>query len=105
MIQNLNDNKTTNIIYFASPHCVKCLMKPALKIGTSSIIPNGSVKHLGVSFEQCINMYEDVTSVCRAAYYHLKKTHCLKAFLTQEAFLNVVRAFVISRIDSCNWHI
>jgi len=47
-------------------------------------------------------MYEHITSVCRAAYYHLKNIHCLKAFLTQESLVAVVHAFVTSRIDYCN---
>jgi len=46
-------------------------------------------------------MYEDVTSICRAAYYHLKNIHCLKAFFTQETLVTVVHAFVTSRIDYC----
>jgi len=71
----LRDNKT-NIIYLASPHCVKSLKIPALQIGASSITPNGSVKNLGVIFYQCINMHEHVTSVCRAAYYILKNIQC-----------------------------
>ena len=71
-------------------------------MGASSITPNGSVKNLGVIFNQCINMHEHVTSVCRAAYYHLKNIHCLKAFLTQESPVTVVHAFVTSRIGYCN---
>ena len=47
-------------------------------------------------------MYEHVTSVCRAAYYHLKNIHCLKTFLTQKVLVTVVHAFVTSRIDYCN---
>jgi hypothetical protein len=48
-------------------------------------------------------MQRHVTSVCGAAnYYHLNNIHCLKAFLTQEARLTVVYAFVTSRIDHCN---
>jgi len=47
-------------------------------------------------------MYEHVTSLCRAAYYHLNNTHCLKAFLTQEVLVTLVHAFVRSRIDYCN---
>ena len=43
---NLNDNKI-NIIYLASPLCVKSLKTPALQMGTSSITPNGSVKTKG----------------------------------------------------------
>ena len=71
-------------------------------MGASSIIPNGSVKTIGVIIDQCINMHEHVTSVCRAAYYHLKNIHCLKTFLTQEVLVTVVHAFVTSRIDYCN---
>jgi len=47
-------------------------------------------------------MHEHVTSVCRAAYCHLKNIHCLKEFLTQESLVTVVHAFVTSRIDYCN---
>jgi len=78
MTQDLNANKT-NIIYLESPHCVKSLKTPALQMGASSITPNWSVNNLGVIFDKCINMYGHVTSVCRAAYYHLKNIHCLEA--------------------------
>jgi len=71
-------------------------------MGASSITPNGSVKNLEVIFDQCINMHEHVTSVCRAAYYHLKNIRRLKTFLTQESLVTVVHAFVTSRIDYCN---
>ena len=84
MTQNLNDFNT-NIIYLTSPHSVKSLKSPALKMGASSITPNGSVINLVGILDQCINMYKHVTSVCQAAYYYLKNIHCLKAFLTQEA--------------------
>jgi len=47
-------------------------------------------------------MYEHVTSVCQAAYYHHKNIHCFEAFLTQEALATVVYAFVTSHIDYCN---
>ena len=39
----LNDNKT-NILYLASPHCVKSLKTPALQMGVSSITLNMAVK-------------------------------------------------------------
>jgi len=86
----------------ASPHCVKSPKTPAFQMGASSITPNGSVKNLGVIFDQCINMHEYVISVYRAAYYHLKNIHCLKAFMTQESLVTVVHSFVTSHIDYCN---
>ena len=65
-------------------------------------VKNPRVIFLGVIFDQCINMYEHVTSVCRALYYHLNNIHRLKVFLTQEILVTVVHAFVTSRIDYCN---
>ena len=70
--------------------------------GASSITPNGSIQHLGVIFDQCINMYEHVTSAYRAAFYHPKNIHCFKTFLTQTRPVTIVCAFVTSRIDYCN---
>jgi len=93
-----NDTKT-NIIYLASPHCVKTQKSLALQMVVSSITPNGSVKNLGDICDQSININEHVTSVCRAAYYHLKNIHCLKTFLTHEALVTLVDAFVTSRIN------
>jgi len=48
-------------------------------------------------------MNYQVTSVCPAAYYHFKKIHSLKLFLSQEAPVTVVNIFVMSRIDDCNF--
>jgi len=71
-------------------------------MGTFSFTPDGSVIILGVISDKCINMYEHVTSVCRAAYYHLKNIHCLRKFLTQEALVTIVHIFVTSRIAYFN---
>ena len=86
----------------ALPHCFKSLKTPVLQMSASSITPNGLADNLGVIFDQSVNMYEYVISVCRAAYYHLKNINCLKTFLSQEALVTVVLAFVTSRIDYCN---
>ena len=59
-ILRLNDNEI-NILYLASPHCVKSLKSPALKMGASSITPNGSVINLVGISDQCINIYEHVS--------------------------------------------
>ena len=58
VLLRLIDNKT-NIVYLASPHCVKSLRTPALQMGASSITTNGSVKMQGLFLTnvlRCINM-------------------------------------------------
>ena len=90
----LNDDKT-DIIYMASPHYTKSLLTP----GESCINPSSTVRNLGVLFDKYLTMSDQVTSVCKAAYYHLKNIHSLKPFLDTGALITVVHAFVTSRID------
>jgi len=104
MTQNmlkLNDDKT-DIIYMTSSHYAKSLKTPGLDIGESCINPSNTVKNLGVLFDKCLTMNDQVTSVCRAAYYHLKNIRSLKPFLSTKALITVVHAFITSRIDYCN---
>ena len=60
------------------------------------------MRDLGVSFDAFLDMNGHVTTVCRAAYYHLKNIRKLKPFLSQEALVTVIHAFITSRVDYCN---
>ena len=60
---------------------------------------------MGVIFDKCFNMYEHVTSVCRAANYQLKIIQCLKMSPTQETPATVVYPFATYRIDYFNFTI
>jgi hypothetical protein len=44
-------------------------------------------------------MTDHVSSVCRASYYHFQNIRSLKPFLSEEALVTVVHAFVTYRID------
>ena len=47
-------------------------------------------------------MNDQLTLVYRAAYFHLENIRDLKPFLSQEAVVTVVHAFITSCIDYCN---
>ena len=75
---------------------------PDLRIDEFSVSPTDLVRNLGVMLDKCINTNDHVTSVYRAAHYHLKNVRSLKPFLSQEVLVTVVHAFVTSRIDYCD---
>jgi len=97
----LNDDKS-DVLYVASPHYLKSINTQGIHIGEICIKPNNKVKNLGVIFDQCLRMEDHVTTVCRAAYFHLKNIRSLKPYLTHKALLTVTHAFITSRIDYCN---
>jgi len=75
------------IKHLASPRYDKSLKDEHYRIVHLSFTCNGSVINLGDIFDQCINIYEQVTTVYLADYYHLMNIHRLKEFLAQEALL------------------
>ena len=66
----LNDDKT-EVLYISSPYFQKSLPNPILKIDQSSITPTTSARNIGVIFDNCDQMREHITSVCRASHFHL----------------------------------
>lgn len=97
----LNDDKS-DVIYIASPHYLKSLSTPGIKVGDARIPPSDKVKNLGVIFDKYLNMESHITTVCRSAYFHLKNIRSLKPILQPEALITVTHAFITSRIDYCN---
>lgn len=81
------------------------LKTSTLQIGQAFSSHNGSANSLGVSYDKCVHINIDVTSVLRTPYYPLKNIHYLKQFSTQ-TFVTVVHVFVLSCINLCNtlWH-
>ena len=78
-------------------------------VGSSSInlcgsdIPfQTSVKYLGVKLDQTLSMHDQISSVCRACFFDLRRISSVRSYLTQDATVKLILATVISRLDYCN---
>ena len=78
-------------------------------VGSSSInlcgtdIPfQTSVKYLGVKLDQTLSMQDQISSVCRACFFDLRRISSIRSYLSKEAAVKLVSATVISRLDYCN---
>ncbi len=60
------------------------------------------VKNLGVIFDADMNMNSQISSVCRAGYFHIRNIRLVRKYLTKAATKAAVHATVTSRLDSCN---
>lgn len=97
----LNDDKT-DVIVIASPYHSNKVDIPTIRIGSSEISPSPSVRNLGVTFDQTLNMKEHIKKTCCAAYCHLRNIASIRRCLSEEATIKLIQAFVMSRLDSCN---
>ena len=99
----LNDNKTEFTI-FASRHYHTVIMSrnPTIKIGSSVVIPGRSVRNLGVVMDCNLTMKDQINSITRSMYYHMRGIRFIRNYLDDSTCTKAVMALVISRLDYAN---
>ena len=97
----LNDNKT-EVITFRAPNVEMNLPIDVIQIGDYRIPPVQCVRDLGVVFDHHMTMHKNITKTCASCYFHLRNISSIRDSLTDDATIQLVHAFVSSRIDYCN---
>ncbi len=73
-----------------------------LQIGNESIVPAKSVRNIGVIFDQHMNMKEHIITTCKSANYQLYQISRVRKYLTKDACISLIHAFVTSKLDYGN---
>ena len=73
-----------------------------IQIGDYRIPPVQCVRDLGVVFDHHMTMHKNITKTCASCYFHLRNISSIRDSLTDDATIQLVHAFVSSRIDYCN---
>ena len=97
----LNDNKT-EVITFTAHNVEMDMPSDVIHIGHYIIPPVKCARDLGVVFDHHMTMHENITKTCASCYFHLRNISSIRDSLTDEATIQLVHAFVSSRIDYCN---
>jgi hypothetical protein len=97
----LNDDKT-EVVVFASPTNQRKFTLAEFIIGDCNIVPSPSARDIGVIFDNEMSMKEQITSVCRTAYFKLFDISQIRTTLTQKSAETLVLSLVISRLDYGN---
>jgi len=97
----INDDKT-EVIVFGTRMKLSQLGDIGIKIGESIIKPSQSVRNLGVVYDPCLSMEPHISTVCKAAYYNIRRISHVRDILTEEATRSLVQAMVTSRLDYGN---
>ena len=97
----LNDDKT-EILFISSPFYCKNVQVETIQVGNTEIVPASSARNIGVIFDESLSMKYHITSICKAAHYHLRKIGAIRKYLTQESCTQLVHAFITSKLDYGN---
>ncbi|XP_068697805.1 uncharacterized protein [Montipora foliosa] len=93
----LNDSKT-EILHVFSNFSRNLPSTPEVKVGNSTIFPQGQGKDLGVFFDKHMNLKSHISS----ASFALRNFGKIRKHLDRATTERLVHAFVSSRLDNCN---
>ncbi len=96
----LNDSKT-ELVQFSSKF-IKSSATSSIKIGDTEIQASQQVRNLCVIMDSTLSMDLHVNNMCKAAMFGIRKIGKLRHYLTQDATVKLIHAFVTSKLDSCN---
>ena len=95
----INEDKTEFVIFSRNP---EKYINLSLTVGTNTINISESVKLLGVTLDNKLNMQKDIANTCRASYMHIGKIKSIRRYLNEQTTETLVNATVFSRLDYCN---
>ncbi|XP_067281119.1 uncharacterized protein [Pseudorasbora parva] len=95
----LNLAKTELLVFPANPTIQHDF---TIQLGSSLITPSGSVRNLGVIFDDQLSFKDHISKTARSCRFALHNIRKIRPFLTEHATQLLVQALVISRLDYCN---
>ena len=99
----LNADKTDALLISTKDDVKKMRISSIpLVVGDASIIPSAVVRNLGVLLDNHLTMEPQISSICRKAYFHLRRIASIKRFLSLSAIKQLVCVFVLSLLDYGN---
>ena len=97
----LNQDKT-EMLLIGSKQMLKNVPPQLLHVGSTQCESSGSVKNIGVIFDEKLSMREHILATCKSANFHIRNIRRIRKHLTREACEQLVHAFVSSRLDYAN---
>ena len=74
----------------------------SIAVGDEVINPSECARNIGVMLDQNLNMEQQITTICKSAFFHIRNIRKVRKYLPQHAAETVVNALVTSRLDNCN---
>ena len=102
-MQKINNNKS-DLMLVTSKRTKHLHSLPTLiTIGNAQIAIKQSVKNVGFSSYSHLAMNTLVSNIARTCYFELRRLASIRRFLTRTTTVTLLSAFVLSRIDDCNF--
>ena len=78
------------------------LKKQGAKIHNSSLDTSHSARNLGFIFDEHLTFSDQITSLSKAFYYHIRQLRCIRPYLDSSTACTIATSIVHSKLDCCN---
>ena len=96
----LNDDKTELLVIH--PKHIETPSLRSIDVRDEVINPSECARNIGVMLDQNLNMEQQITTICKSAFLHIRNIRKVRKYLPQHAAETVVNALVTSRLDNYN---
>ena len=74
----------------------------SISFGGSIVQASPSARNLGVVFDNESSLDKHISAICKSAFFHLRRIAKIRSYLTEEATIALVHAFITCRLDNGN---
>ena len=74
----------------------------SISFGGSVAQASPSARNLGVVFDNESSLDKHISAICKSAFFHLRTIAKIRSYLTEEATIALVHAFITCRLDNGN---
>ena len=78
------------------------LSKQLAKINHSSLTTTHSARSLGFIFDEHLTFSDQISSVTKSCYYHIRQLRCIRPYLDTKTASTIATSIVHSKLDYCN---
>ena len=75
---------------------------PPFDLGPLAQYLKPTLSNLGFKMDSDFKLHNQISSVTRSCFFHLRRLAKVKPFLSQQHFQSVIHAYITSRLDYCN---
>ena len=97
----LNNDKTEALVV-GSRRRVSVSQNSHLRVGSHDISFKSHVKSLRVYIDATLSMAKQIDHIRHSAYLEIRRISSVRHLLTRKATVQLMRSFVLSRLDYCN---
>ena len=99
---SLNAGKTEAILITSPRNSLADNLPSSITVNNSSIQFSDSLSSLGLTIDNTLSMHAYVLTICKLAYFELRRISSIRHLLSSSATKTLVCSFVLSRLDYCN---